>query len=78
MSFVDHEDVIGVYNVGTTDAKTLAAAIKDVLLRMGLSIDFCRSQCYDGAANMTGSKSGVATLLLNNHELSWLTAMDMP
>ena len=39
-SCVDHEDVIGIYNVGTIEAKTLATAIKDVLLRMGLSIDF--------------------------------------
>jgi hypothetical protein len=33
-TLTDHEDVIGVYNVGTIDANTLTAAIRDVLLRM--------------------------------------------
>ena len=28
---------------------------------MNLSISNCRGQCYDGAANMIGSKTGVAT-----------------
>ena len=31
----DHENVIGVYNVGTIDAKTLTDALDDVLLRAG-------------------------------------------
>ena len=30
-SLTDHEDLIGVYNVGTIDANTLTAAIRDVL-----------------------------------------------
>ena len=29
-NLIDHEDVIGVYNVGTIDADTLTAAICDV------------------------------------------------
>ena len=27
---------------------------------MNLPIQYCRDQCYDGAANMAGAKSGVA------------------
>ena len=38
----DHENVIGVYNVGTIDAKTLTDALEDVLLRAGLKIHYCR------------------------------------
>ena len=68
-ALIDHEDVIGVYNVGTIDANTLTAAIRDVLLRLGLKLSNCRGQCYDGqcydgASNMAGSRIGVATQLL--------------
>ena len=41
-SLNDHEDVIGVYNVGTIDANTLTAAIRDVLLHMNLRMAQCR------------------------------------
>ena len=72
-SLVDHEDVIGVYNVGTIDATTLTSAIHDVLLRMGLKLSMCRGQCYDGASNMTGSKTGVATRLMAEEPCALLT-----
>jgi len=57
----DYEDFIGLYNVGTIDANCLFATIRDVLIRMNLSLSSCRGQCYDGASNMAGSKNGVAT-----------------
>ncbi|XP_062505911.1 zinc finger MYM-type protein 1-like [Corticium candelabrum] len=60
---VDHEDMIGLYNVDAIDAICLVAAIRDVLLRTGLKLSHCRGQCYDGTSNMTGSRSGVATQL---------------
>ena len=62
-SLTDHEDVIGVYNVGTIDANTLTAAIREVLLRMNLRMGQCCGQCYDGASNMAGSKHAVAAQL---------------
>ena len=31
-----------------------------MLLRIQISLDNCRGQCYDGASNMLGKKSGVA------------------
>lgn len=62
-NMLDHEDFIGLYNVGTIDANCLVATIKDVLLRMNLKLADCRGQCYDGASNMTGSKNGVAAQL---------------
>ena len=53
---VDHNEFIGLYTVDSIDAKSLVASIKDVLLRMGLPIQNCRGQCYDGASNMSGAK----------------------
>ena len=35
--------------------------MQDVLLRMNLKIENARGQCYDGAAAMAGTKTGVAT-----------------
>ena len=34
--------------------------IKDVLLKVQFSLAYCRGQCYDGACNMLGHKTGVA------------------
>ena len=56
----DHEDFIGLFNVGTIDANCLTSTIRDVLVRMNLKLSMCRGQCYDGASNMTGSKNGVS------------------
>ena len=69
----DHENVIGVYNVGTIDAKTLTDALEDVLLRAGLKIHNCRGQCYDGAANMSGSKTGVQSHFLQREPQALFT-----
>ena len=35
--------------------------LKDVLLRMNFDLHSCRGQCYDGAANMSGTKNGVSS-----------------
>ena len=35
------------------------SAIKDVLVKLQLSLADCRGQCYDGASNMLGHKSEV-------------------
>ena len=56
-----HEDFLGFYEIENIKSDTIASAIKDVLLRFNLSLDLCRGQIYDGASNMVGKKSGVAT-----------------
>ena len=38
--------------------------LKDVILRLNLSINLCRGQCYDVAANMGGSRCGAAVQIL--------------
>ena len=56
-----HETPLELIQVPMTDAKTLADVIKDSLIRFALPISQCRGQAYDGAANMSGHISGVAT-----------------
>ena len=46
------------------DSVTIYSIIQDTMQRFNLSTTKIRGQCYDGAASMSGSKSGVATRLL--------------
>ena len=55
-----HEDVIGLYKIDDISAATITHVIKDALVRLNLSWSKCRGQCYDGASNMSGPRSGVA------------------
>jgi len=59
------EDFIGFYEIPNIKATTIESVIKDALIRLQLSLDDCRGQCYDGASNMLGKKSGVATRIKN-------------
>ena len=58
-----HEDFVGLRDVKCTDAETLSAELKDVLVRMHRSPSKMSGQCYDGASCMAGVKSGVAARL---------------
>ena len=58
-SFEVREDFVGLYEVDSTEADKIFAAIKDVFLCLNLAISKVRGQCYDGAAAMSGTKSGV-------------------
>ena len=60
-TFEVFEDCIGLYATDRTDADSLVKLIKDVLIRLCLPLQHCRGQCYDGASNMSGRRSGVAT-----------------
>ena len=60
-----HEDFIGLYKVGNIKADTLRTAIEDVLLRFAIPLQNSRGQCYDGASNMVGLESGLATQILD-------------
>ena len=50
-----HEDFVGVYKTGSTTAETLTK----IICRLGLDLNNCRGQAYDGASNMSGRLSGV-------------------
>ena len=61
-----HEDFLGFYQLEWyIKSDTIVSAIRDVLLRTQISLDNCRGQCYDGASNMLGKKSGVAKQILD-------------
>ena len=47
---VPHEDLIGLYKVPNICADTLVSCIRDALICMNLSMNRCKSQCYDGAS----------------------------
>ena len=55
-----HEEFIDLQSVPNITADTRLAVIRDVLIRINLSITNCRGQCYDGGNNMVGVKSGIA------------------
>ena len=58
-----HEDFTGMYLVDQPDAVTIAASLKDILVRCSLNLNDCLWQAYDGAATMSGHLSGVAARL---------------
>ena len=60
-----HEDFLGFYQLENLKSDTIVSAIRDVLLRSQISLDKCTGQCYDGASNMLGKKSGVAKQILD-------------
>ena len=60
-----HEDPVGLCRVPDTKAETLFQIIKDLLIRCNLPLALCRGQAYDGAANMQGRRTGVATRIKN-------------
>ena len=55
-----YEDCVGLY-ANHTNADTVTKIILDSLIRFNLPLNRCRGQCYDGAANMSGRRRGVAT-----------------
>lgn len=54
-----HEEFIGLYQIPNILANTIVAALQDTLVRLNLNLSRCRGQCYDGAGNMSGCKTGV-------------------
>ena len=55
------------------NAQNVATAIKDVILRLGLSIEDAKAQCYDGCSAMTGVRNGVATIIKQDNPKCLLT-----
>ena len=61
--FEPHEKFVGLHAVDTVGSDRITAVLKDILLHMNLNLSNCRGQCYDGASNMSGRRSGVAVQL---------------
>ena len=68
-----NEDFWGFYEVLNIKSSTIVSAIKDVLLRTQISLEKGRGQCYDGASNMLGKKSGVAKQILDIQPKTYAT-----
>ena len=66
-----HEEFIGLNQVDNIAADTLTRVLEDVLIRLSIPIANCWGQCYDGASNMMGAKSGVATQILKKAPLAF-------
>ena len=49
-------------------ADSLTFHIKDALLRLNVQLSQCRGQCYDGATNMSGIRSGVSTQIIKEEK----------
>ena len=63
------EEFVGFY---LCEDGTTGAAIKDLIIGavadLGLSMDDCRGQCYDGADNMSGRLNGASSLIRAEHD----------
>ena len=63
------EEFVGFY---LCEDGTTGAAIKDLIIGavadLGLSMDDCRGQCYDGAGNTSGRLNGASSLIRAEHE----------
>ena len=56
---VAHDNFIRLKDISCTNADSIVAELKDVLLRMNLKLNKCRGPCYDGCSAMTGHRNRV-------------------
>lgn len=70
---VAHEDFVSFYEIPNIAADTIVSVIKDALIRLNLPLDKCRGQSYDGASNMMGKKSGMATKIRKLQPKAYIT-----
>ena len=68
-----HKDFVGLYQIDRADASTIAAVVKDVLIRLQMPLDKCRGRCYDGCSTMSGHKNGFAAIIKKDEPQALLT-----
>ena len=61
---MSNEDFLGFYEIDNIKSVTIVKAIRDILLRCSLTLSDFRGRAYDGASNMMGKRSGVATVFV--------------
>ena len=59
-----HEHFIDLYDTPAANVTNIVNIIHDVFLRLNISLDDCRGQCYNGASVKQGVRNGVATQIL--------------
>ena len=62
--FEVHEEFIGLHATDSTDTSYIFAVIKAVLTQLHIPMNEIRGQCYNRAAGVAGTRSGVAKLVL--------------
>ena len=67
------EEFLGLYHVNSIAAEALTAVVKDILIRMNISINKLRGQCYDGCSTMSGKRSGVAKRISDEEQRAIFT-----
>ena len=67
------EESLGFYELGNIKSDTIIRVIKDIMVRLNIQLENCRGQTYDGASNMLGKKSGVATQILSEQPKAVVT-----
>ena len=65
------ERTVSTIFVPNTLAETLRDVIKKLVIELGLAMESCHGQGYDGANNMSGCKTGVATRFLEDYLDMW-------
>ena len=66
-----YEEFVGLYQLDKTDAKSIVATLKDVMVGMNLDIHHLRRQCYDGVSTMSGVRTGVAKQILEEESCAF-------
>ncbi len=60
-----NEDFLGLYTVPSIHSRILKEVMDDCLCRLNIPYSRVRGQCYDGASTMSGARSGVAKLIMD-------------
>ena len=67
------EEFLGFYELENIKSDTIVRVIKDVMLRLNIQLENCRGQTYNGASNMLGKISAVATQILSEQPKAVVT-----
>ena len=51
-----------------TSGQAIKQFIIGTVAELGLSMEYCHGQCYDGAGNMSGRLNGASSLIRGEHE----------
>lgn len=63
-----NENFLGFFSIPTTNAEALYDLIKGLITSFKLDLKCLVGQAYDGAATMSGIKTGVATRILKDYK----------
>ena len=71
--FVIREDFLGFKDVTSTTGEALKNSLEEFLETLGISLEYCRGQGYDGGSNMAGKFKGLQALILKERPLAFYT-----